>query len=193
MNTNTDRLTKAANEAVRTAARGRATIPMPRGEVQDDPWKELRRRWAAGSQSGVAAAGRSEERSVAVAGITYLVGLGELTDDPEALASLRVGARLGLRRDPALERRGAAGGWCRRIEVYAPKGRGVGYLPTDDARAVAELLDTGAPVTARVTALVPAFQRTRVQLVIEVGQAAASAPGPAHLLAGKRVTPRAER
>jgi hypothetical protein len=125
-----------------------------------------------------------------VAGTTYLLGLGELNDDPEALAALRVGARLGLRRDPALKRGGAAGGWCRRIEVHVPKGRGVGYLPTDDARAVAELLDTGAPVTARVTALVPAFQRTRVQLVIEVGHAAASAPGPAHLLAGNLVIPR---
>jgi hypothetical protein len=85
---------------------------------------------------------------------TYLAGIGELAD-PAALARLRVGARLDLRR---------------RVEVRAPDGRPLGYLPPGEAQAVAELMEAGAPAVARVTAVVPAFRRwPRVHLRVSVG------------------------
>ncbi len=96
---------------------------------------------------------------------TYLLGTGEAAD-PAALAALSAGARLGLR----------PGRW-RRVEAHAPDGRTLGYLPSDDAVAVTPLLEAGAPAVARVTAVVPAFRRPRVQLAIEVGAAAAGDGG----------------
>jgi hypothetical protein len=86
---------------------------------------------------------------------TYLAGIGELAD-PAALARLRVGARLDLRRR-------------RRVEVRAPDGRPLGYLPPGEAQAVAALMEAGAPAVARVTAVVPAFRRwPRVHLRVSV-------------------------
>jgi hypothetical protein len=98
---------------------------------------------------------------------TFLAGTGELAD-PTALASLRVGARLGLQvgRTPTWK----AGGRSI-VEVRAEDGRALGYLPPGDAEAVADLLDRGATATARVRGLVPAFQRSRVQLVVELAGA----------------------
>ena len=110
---------------------------------------------------------------MAVAETTYLLGLGELSKDPAALFSLQVGARLRQGLGLPSARGAAAAGWRRLVEVRAPTGRPVGYLPPDDAWAVAGLLNKGARVTARVTALVPAFQRPRVQLAIEIDRAAA--------------------
>jgi hypothetical protein len=112
-----------------------------------------------------------------VADTTYLLGLGELGDDPGSLAWLRIGARLVLRRRP----HGApgAGGRGRLVEVRAPDGRPLGHLPPDAAQSVAELLDAGVPAMARVSALVPAFRRQRVQLAIETGQAAGDPRRPA--------------
>jgi len=105
-------------------------------------------------------------------GITYLLGLGELADDPKALASLSVGARFPLRQGRSSARKGgAADGGLRGVEVCTVDGRALGYLPSDDARPVAALLGSGAPATARVTALVPAFRRLRVQLAVEIGRA----------------------
>ena len=84
---------------------------------------------------------------------TYLLGTGSLAADPAALAHLHAGAHLTLRRTHC-------------IEVCAPDGCALGYLPSDEAHLVAALMDTGAAVTARVTAVVPAFWRPRVQLQI---------------------------
>ncbi len=103
---------------------------------------------------------------MAAAGTTYLLGLGEPGDDPASLAWLHVGARLLLRRRPETGPRAWAKRSC--VEVRAPDGRLVGHLPPDDAEAVAPLLDAGVFVTARVSALVPAFRRQRVQLAVEV-------------------------
>jgi len=100
---------------------------------------------------------------------TFLLGASGLAaDDARAFDCLHVGARLDVRR-------GAPGHMPRqpnepsgRLEVRAADGRALGYLPPDDTQAVAALLDAGARATARVTGLVPAFQRLRVQLEIEV-------------------------
>lgn len=94
---------------------------------------------------------------------TFLAGTGELAD-PKALTSLRIGARLGLR----LGRATRMGGGRSIVEVHAEDGRALGYLPTGDAEAVAGLLDAGVSATARVRGMVPAFQRSRVQLVVEL-------------------------
>lgn len=86
---------------------------------------------------------------------TYL--LGGLGDDPAALAQLRIGACLNLRHER------------RQVEVCTQEdGRPLGHLPFDDARAIAELIRSGTVVRARVTGVVPAFRRPRVQLRVEV-------------------------
>lgn len=106
---------------------------------------------------------------MALAGTTYLLRIGGLGDDAASLAWLSVGARLLLRRRPQTPQTAPpAGGQCSRVEVRAPDGRLLGHLPPDDANAVVALLDAGASATARVSALVPAFRRPRVQLAIEV-------------------------
>jgi hypothetical protein len=94
---------------------------------------------------------------------TFLAGSGELADR-SVLDALRVGTRLGLRRS---HNRGRAGGQYR-IEVQAPGGRACGYLPPEDTALVGGMLDAGASVTARVRGVVPAFQRPRVQLTVEI-------------------------
>lgn len=106
---------------------------------------------------------------------TYLAGLGEAGAGQSSLGWLRVGARLTLRRvSPDAGRPQAR--LCRsEIEVQAPDGRALGYLPPDDSHAVAEVIASGLPATARVTALVPNLHRPRVHLSIEVGR---PAPGP---------------
>lgn len=100
---------------------------------------------------------------------TYLLGASGLAaDDAGALGCLHVGARLDVRRGGPGQTPRRAVGPLSALEVRAPDGRALGYLPPDDSRAVAALLDAGARATARVTALVPAFRRLRVQLEIEV-------------------------
>ena len=99
---------------------------------------------------------------------TYLLGIGEVAE-PAALLSLRAGDRLELRRARAK----AAGRGRSRIEVRRADGRALGYLPPEDAGPVEELWAAGAAAWARVTALVPAFQRPRVLLRIEPGAAPA--------------------
>jgi hypothetical protein len=126
---------------------------------------------AGGGRSGEARASARAVRggrgsSAALADTTYLLGLLEPGNDAASLAWLHVGARLLLRRRPQTSRR--AGGQHRGVEVCALDGRLLGHLPPDDANAVAALLDDGVPATARVSALVPAFRRQRVQLAIEV-------------------------
>ena len=100
-----------------------------------------------------------------LAGTTYLLGLGEPGDDPASPARLRVGARLLLCRRSRTGPRAGAKRNC--VQVRTLAGHLVGQLPPDDAEAVAPLLDAGVSVTARVSALVPAFLRQRVQLTVE--------------------------
>jgi hypothetical protein len=100
---------------------------------------------------------------------TYLLGASGLAaEEAGALGCLQVGARLDVRRGGSGQALRRSGGPLSQLEVRAPDGRALGYLPPDDTRTVAALLDAGARATARVTALVPAFQRLRVQLEIEV-------------------------
>jgi hypothetical protein len=95
---------------------------------------------------------------------TFLAGSGEMAD-AAALASLHVGARLGLRLGRTPTRTGSRS----IVEVRALDGRTLGYLPPGDAEAVAGVLASGSTVSARVRGLVPAFQRPRVQLVVDLG------------------------
>lgn len=88
---------------------------------------------------------------------SFLLGTGATDLDPMSLDAVRVGARLDLR--PSNRSR---------VEVHAPDGRRLGWLPSEDAQMVLHLIDTGARTSARVRGLVPAFQRSRVQLTIEV-------------------------
>ena len=125
----------------------------------------------------------------ALAGTTYLLGVAEPGGDPAPIASLHVGARLLLRRGSQTARHGGTG--RDRVEVRALDGRLVGHLPPDDADAIAELLDAGVFATARVSALVPAFRRQRVQLAVEVERMACEArsAGPAVARAAARGGP----
>jgi hypothetical protein len=123
---------------------------------------------AAASPPGPGAGDATHAHGAAVTD-TYLLGMGEMAE-PAALSSLRVGARLELRRARVKAARGRG-----RIEVRWPDGRALGYLPPEDARPVEDLWDAGAAASVRVTALVPAFQRPRVLLRIEPGAAAPAA------------------
>jgi hypothetical protein len=105
-----------------------------------------------------------------LAGTTYLLGLGERGDDLASPAWLRVGARLLLCRGSRTGPRAGAKRNC--VQVRTLDGRLVGQLPPDDAEAVAPLLDAGVSVTARVSALVPAFRRQRAQLTVEFEEVA---------------------
>jgi hypothetical protein len=164
LHTNSDRLAKAATEilsaaaAAETPARGRpggfSGGARGTGAVSADRAEAARRDLKGGGMDLV--------------DTSYLLGLGEWGNDPAPLAWLRVGTRLALRRVPHAAP--GAVGPRRSVEVRAPDGRLLGRLPPDDALAVGELLDSGVPAVARVSALVPAFRRQRVQLAIEVGR-----------------------
>ena len=96
---------------------------------------------------------------------SYLLGTGEVAK-PTALTALHAGARLALRRCRSKPGRGR-----HRVEVCWPDGRALGYLPPEDAEVVEALLDAGEAASARVTALVPGLQRSRVLLEIEAAEA----------------------
>lgn len=155
MEMNPDRLSMATPDVLPAVAMGAAA----RGDVYHTCSAREQPCGCAGAAKG------AQEGGTAAAGMTYLLGLGELGDDPASLAWLHVGARLLLRRRLKTEPRAWAKRSC--VEVRAPDGRLVGQLPPDDAEAVASLLDAGVLLTARVSALVPAFRRQRVQLTVE--------------------------
>jgi hypothetical protein len=99
---------------------------------------------------------------------SFLAGTGEL-GDPDLLSSLRIGTPLALQRGRAAARLGGRS----RIEVRTQEGRALGYLPPEDDQLLAGLLEAGASCMVRVRGLVPAFQRSRVQLEIEILPASA--------------------
>ncbi|MFC7739208.1 hypothetical protein ACFQX4_26360 [Roseomonas sp. GCM10028921] len=88
---------------------------------------------------------------------SFLLHSGTTITEPFPLDAVRVGARLNLQ--PAGRRR---------VEVRTPDGHPLGSLPSEDAQMVADLLDKGAVTTARVRGLIPAYGRSRVQIVIEI-------------------------
>ena len=104
---------------------------------------------------------------------TYLAGLGDTALGQASLDWLRVGTCLPLRRVPCTlgQRQGLS--WRSAVEVQAPDGRLLGFLPFSDSEAVADAIDAGLPAAARVTALVPNRPRPRVHLTIEVGRVTA--------------------
>ena len=104
---------------------------------------------------------------------TYLAGLGDTALGQGSLDWLRVGTALPLRRASGTPGRRQGRGWHGAVEVQAPDGRLLGFLPFSDNEAVADAIDAGLPATARVTALVPSRHRPRVHLAIEVGRVTA--------------------
>jgi hypothetical protein len=171
METSTDHPAKATRDILPTGAMDTAARSRPRARAN-----EARSVHATPhDDDGAAQEGRAD--GVVLADTTYLLGFAKLCDDPgddpASLEWLRVGAHLPLRRRPRAAASGA-GGQGRFVEVRAPDGRPLGYLPPDDALGIAELLDAGVSVTARISAIVPAFRRPRVQLAIEVWWAAAT-------------------
>ena len=179
MEKNFDRLARATTNTPPAAAMAAA----PCGQSHDARTAQAKARGRASALQGGQGSGR------ALAGTTYLLGVAEGGGDPASIVSLRVGGRLLLRnRSQAARPEGATRS---RVEVRTRDGRLVGQLPPDDADAVAELLDAGVLATARVSALVPAFRRQRVQLAIEVERMAGEvvSPRPATELAVARGGP----
>jgi len=101
---------------------------------------------------------------------TYLAGLGDAAAGQSGLGCLQVGARLPLRRVLPASAHRQGRGWRSEVEVQAPDGRALGYLPPDDSHVVAELIDAGLPANACVTALIPTRHRPRVHLRVEVDE-----------------------
>ena len=87
---------------------------------------------------------------------SFISGLGEKAQ-PEDLAQLRIGAVLRLRRAPRPSR------GCT-LEIIAPSGRSLGWLPREEEEALGPLADRVETIDVRVTGIVPAFQRPRVQI-----------------------------
>jgi hypothetical protein len=99
---------------------------------------------------------------------SFISGIGERAA-PEDLAQLRIGAPLRLRRAKRPSR-GCA------VEILGLSSRPIGWLPRED-EAVLEALGLDPTVTAvRVAAIVPAFQRPRVQIEIELPESPVVAP-----------------
>jgi hypothetical protein len=97
---------------------------------------------------------------------TFVAGLAARAA-PDALEGLRAGAMVALRRGRPEEDRTRAGAVDRStVEVCTADGRPLGLLPPEDARALEELAAADAPVSARVSGVVPAYRRPRVQLRI---------------------------
>ena len=132
---------------------------------QDRPSVHDGRRKAAAPPSAV-----TGRRSLAMFDTTYLAGLGDTVAGQSGLDWLQVGARLPLRRVPPASPRRRGRTWHSEVEVQAPDGRALGYLPPGDSEAVAEVIDAGLPATARVTALIPTRHRPRVHIRVEVEQ-----------------------
>jgi hypothetical protein len=104
---------------------------------------------------------------------TYLAGLGDTALGQSSLDWLRVGTCLPLRRVLDTPGRRQGRNWHSAVEVQAPDGRLLGFLPFSDSEAVANAIDAGLPAAARVTALMPSRHRPRVHLAIEVGRVTA--------------------
>jgi hypothetical protein len=125
-------------------------VPADAGEV----WSELRDLWTGSPGPAAVTAARAPALRRPVLDSFLFGTAAKGTEVPESLGA---GTRLDLRREA----------W-NRVEVRSPDGVAIGWLPAEDAQVVAELLGTGALVTARVRAVVPAFRRSRVHLAVEV-------------------------
>jgi hypothetical protein len=88
---------------------------------------------------------------------SFLLHSGTTIREPMSLAAIRVGARLNLQPNSHS-----------RVEVRTSDGHPLGWLPSDDAQMVTDLINNGAVTTARVRALIPAYGRSRVQVSIEI-------------------------
>ncbi|TCZ66683.1 hypothetical protein [Roseicella aquatilis] len=89
---------------------------------------------------------------------SFISGMGERAA-VEQLAGLRIGAPLRLRRI-ARPVRGCS------VEILGPAGAPLGWLPREDEAALETLGLAPEEAELRVAALVPAFQRPRVQIQI---------------------------
>jgi hypothetical protein len=106
---------------------------------------------------------------------SFVAGIGECADLDDLL-HLRAGMPLVLR--PAPRRHG---GGPQRLLVALPGGRPLGWLPEDEMQALRALGADPAATSVRVAALVPGYQRPRIQLRIAVptgGMAPPARPFP---------------
>jgi hypothetical protein len=94
---------------------------------------------------------------------SFLLHSGTAVREPMSLAAIRVGACLNL------QPTGRS-----RVEVCTPDGHPLGWLPSEDARMVTGLINSGAVTTVRVRGLIPAYGRSRVQIAIEIQPRSAS-------------------
>lgn len=105
---------------------------------------------------------------------------------PRTVAMLRAGTELTLRRPDRASYRpdGGAGIAGPEIQVWTAEGQPLGRLPPEDAAALDRLAAPGRPVSARVSAVVPAFLRPRVQVriafaeAVSAGRTAPDGPSP---------------
>ncbi|GGG20257.1 hypothetical protein GCM10010964_05620 [Caldovatus sediminis] len=119
------------------------------------------------------------DRPVAVAELDSFVAGLAASAAPRAVAALRAGAELRLRRRGHADFRPGEGAIAPEIEVWTAEGQPLGRLPPEDAAALDRLALPGQPVRARVSAVVPAFLRPRVQLRIAFAHAPDdAAPAP---------------
>ncbi|MFC7739283.1 HIRAN domain-containing protein [Roseomonas sp. GCM10028921] len=88
---------------------------------------------------------------------SFLLYSGTTVRDPMFLDAMRVGAQLNL------QPYGRS-----RVEVRTTDGHPLGWLPSEDAQMVSDLIDKGALTRARVRGLIPTYGRSRVQIAIEI-------------------------
>jgi hypothetical protein len=116
---------------------------------------------------------------VAVAELDSFVAGLAASAAPWAVAALRAGTELRLRRRGHADFRPGEGAIAPEIEVWTAEGQPLGRLPPEDAAALDRLALPGQPVRARVSAVVPAFLRPRVQVRIAFAHAPDdAAPAP---------------
>jgi hypothetical protein len=84
---------------------------------------------------------------------SFLLHSGTIVSEPMFLAAMRVGARLNLQPNGR-----------RRVEVRTPDGHPLGWLPSEDAQMVTDLIDNGAVTMVRVQGLIPAYGRSACSL-----------------------------
>lgn len=88
---------------------------------------------------------------------SFLLYSGTTVSEPMSPDAMRVGARLNLQPSGR-----------NRVQVRTPDGQPLGWLPSEDAQMVSDLMNNGALTTARVRGLIPAYGRSRVQIAIEI-------------------------
>ena len=122
---------------------------------------------AGGALGPLALAGAAAALPAAGAGrqvpflVTYVAGTGHHAD-PKAVARLRPGEAVVLRREPE------NGYDARAVSVWTGQGEKLGYVPRIDNQALANLIDAGLLAVARVQAISPGGVRPEFRLEVHL-------------------------